>query len=142
MKKLNSNWILTPHEGELARLLKVNSILVKKNRLKYALQLHEKYGCHILLKGPECILIDDQGNAFSTKFGNSALAKAGTGDVLTGIIAAQLNLKLNSLKAMIVGNYIHGQAANKYIKMGNNERSLRPTDLIDLIPKIISHQKS
>lgn len=135
--KLPSTWILTPHEGEAARLIDQEASFVKKNRLKVLVAIYKKYGCHVMLKGPETLIIDCQGMIFKSKLGNQALAKAGTGDVLTGLIVSQLAQGLNPLQAIIVGNYLHGEAAIRYVKEGNSLRSLRPVDLILEVPKIL-----
>lgn len=132
-----STWILTPHEGELARLLKISSILVKKDRLKYAQLGQEKYGCHLLLKGSETILVDKNKDIFIVKEGMSCLAKAGSGDVLTGLITALLAQNLKPIEAMKVASFIHGRASKNYMKNGNDELSMRPIDLIGEIPQVI-----
>ena len=75
--KLPSAWILTPHEGEAARLLGKTDKFVKNNRLSSLVAIHKKYGCHVLLKGQESLIIDDRGEVYKTKFANQALAKAG-----------------------------------------------------------------
>jgi NAD(P)H-hydrate epimerase len=100
-------------------------------------RIHEKYGCHVMLKGPETLVADGQGEIFKMSLGNHALAKAGTGDVLTGLISSFLAQKLNPLQAIIAANFIHGEAAIRYVKKGNSVRSLRPIDLLEEIPKVL-----
>lgn len=139
MKKLKipASWILTPHEGELARLLQTTSQLVKSDRLNSLKKAHHKYGCHILLKGAETLLIDDQGKVYCVNEGTVALAKAGMGDVLTGLITGLRAQGLNPIEAMSVASYIHGRASREYLKKGNDYLSFRPVDLIELIPETI-----
>lgn len=136
-KRVPSSWIVTPHEGEMKRILGVKNQISKSNRVAFALKLQEKLGCHVLLKGPENIFIDSKGKTYSAKFGNVALAKAGTGDVLAGIIAAHLNFNKNPIESMLIGSFIHGEAAQRYVKKGNSNKSLRPLDIIEEISKII-----
>lgn len=135
--KIPSSWILTPHEGELARLLQTTSKIVKSDRLKSLKQAHLKYGCHILLKGAETLLIDDQGKVYYVNEGTVALAKAGMGDVLTGLITGLRAQGLSPIDAMSVAGFIHGSASREYLKKGNDYLSLRPTDLIEHIPRTI-----
>ncbi len=136
IKKLPSSWILTPHEGELARLLGVSSQLVKKDREKYLEKAYLKYRCTILLKGSET-LIAAEDKLYKFSMGPSALAKAGTGDVLLGIIAAMYAQKLGVFEAAVAGHLIHMEACKGWLKKGNDHLSLRPLDLIDQMPSAI-----
>ncbi|NOT78778.1 MAG: NAD(P)H-hydrate dehydratase [Bacteriovoracaceae bacterium] len=135
--KIPSSWILTPHEGELARLLQTTSQVVKSDRMKSLKQAHFKYGCHILLKGAETLLIDHQGKVYCVNEGTVALAKAGMGDILTGLITGLRAQGLSPIDAMSVATFIHGRASREYLKKGNDILSLRPVDLIELIPRTI-----
>lgn len=133
--KLPSSWILTPHEGELSRLIKVSSATIKKDRIKYLKIAQKKYGCIILLKGHKTLIADVK-NIFEIQSGNSALAKAGTGDVLTGIILGFLGQKLDPTKAACLASFIHGYISDQWIKK-NDVLSLVATDLIKAIPNTI-----
>jgi NAD(P)H-hydrate epimerase len=132
---LPSSWILTPHEGELARLLKTTSKKIKEKRKESLVRAHQKFKCHIILKGADTLMIDESKEIYITNIGTPALAKAGTGDVLLGILAAMKAQKLSSRDAMIVATYIHGWCARLWQKEGNNQRSLRPLDLIERLSK-------
>jgi len=135
ISKLPKNWILTPHEGELARLMKVSSLQIKKNRLFYVQEAQKKFGCVVLLKGDETLIASEK-NVMSIKNGTIALAKAGTGDVLTGMISAFYAQKKNPLEAAMLGSYLHGESAKIWIKK-KDYLSMRPVDLIDKIPEAI-----
>lgn len=134
--KLPESWILTPHEGELSRLLGVSSKKIRKDPLTYLLDAQKKYGCIVLLKGASTYISDGK-RIFTSKSGTPALAKAGTGDVLSGIIGALLAQHVTPLMAATLGAHIHGLASQKFLKKGNDVLSLRPTDLIDQLPKIL-----
>lgn len=136
VKQLPPTWILTPHEGELARLLGVSSALVKKKRVEHLLMAQKKFGCIVLLKGAES-LISDGKRIQKVSNGTVALAKAGTGDVLLGMIGAFYAQGLNPFDATVLGVFIHGQASADWMKKGNDHLSLRPMDLIEQIPKTI-----
>ena len=132
---LPSSWILTPHEGELARLLHTTSNKIKEHRKEMLIKAQKKYQCHIILKGARTLLIDADKKIFMTDVGTAALAKAGTGDVLLGILAAMRAQKLSPLHAMMVSTYIHGWCARLWEKEGHNSRSLRPMDIIERLSK-------
>ena len=127
--KIPSSWILTPHEGEMARLLGVTSLSVKKNRQDSLLATQKKYGCTVLLKGADS-LISDGAHIYQVSSGTLALAKAGTGDVLLGIMAAFYAQGLSSLEAATLGSFVHGQCSSDWMKKGNDYLGMRPMDLI------------
>lgn len=131
---LPPSWILTPHAGELARLLQTTSKKIEADRKKALILAQKKYGCTILLKGSETMIISPESKKISVFYeGPASLSKAGTGDVLLGIIAAFRAQKLSPHDACLLGAYIHGNAAKAWEEQGNDELSLRPMDLIDKI---------
>lgn len=135
--QLPATWIVTPHEGELARLLNVSSLQIKKDRIKYVLKAQKKLGCSVVLKGHKT-LIATPTSLWENPTGNSSLAKAGTGDVLTGIIAGFLCQKMNPEMAAVLGCYIHGRVADVWIEEENDPLSLLASDLIAGLPKILN----
>lgn len=136
VKKLPSTWILTPHEGELARLLGVTGRQVQSDRRHYLECAQKKYGCIVLLKGFET-MIQDQERFLSMQAGSVSLAKAGTGDVLLGVIAALYAQGLSGIEAASLGSLIHGEASKEWVKEGNDPLGMRPLDLIERFPKTI-----
>ena len=100
------NSIITPHPKELARLLNVDLSDVIDNREKYARISAQTYGCITVLKGHDTIVTDGE-KIFVNTTGNSALAKAGTGDVLTGMIAGFLSQKVSPFKAAMLSVFLH-----------------------------------
>jgi ADP-dependent NAD(P)H-hydrate dehydratase len=137
-QKLLKSWIITPHEGELSRILKVPSRTIKKNRLKYILIAQKKLGCVVLLKGHRTLVTDGK-STWEIQSGNPALAKAGTGDVLTGMIAGFLSQGLDSLNAATLAAYIHGMIADQWVKSKNDVLSLLASDIVNSIPKTLTH---
>jgi NAD(P)H-hydrate epimerase len=133
-------WILTPHEGEMARLLKKTPKQIHKNRKKYLLEAQKKFGCHILLKG-KGTLIANKKTIRQIQTGNKALSKAGTGDVLTGIIAGFLAQGLTPLNAACLGATLHGKIADLWIKK-NDYLSLIASDLLNEIPKQLKKMRT
>ncbi|NQZ01083.1 MAG: NAD(P)H-hydrate dehydratase, partial [Bdellovibrionales bacterium] len=114
---LPESWVLTPHSGELSRLLKISSHEIDKDRFAAAHQGSEVAGCHVLLKGFRTV-IAFRDRAMVVNAGNSALAKAGTGDVLTGMIGSLLAQGLETLQAAATGSYIHGRLADEWVRLG------------------------
>jgi hydroxyethylthiazole kinase-like uncharacterized protein yjeF len=129
--KLPQSWLLTPHSGELSRLLdNIPVERIESERIKYAMEASAKWGCHILLKGLRTLVITpDMKVAFVTS-GNSALAKAGTGDVLSGFIGSLMAQGLETFEAATTGAYIHGRVADDWIREGQNINAFIASDLI------------
>lgn len=133
---LPSSWVATPHEGELSRLLKVSSSSIKKNRIQSAQKAVKKLGCTVVLKGNQTVVATTK-KTFIVNSGNPALAKAGTGDVLTGIIAALLSQDLKPVDAACLGVFIHGWLADQWIKNKKDHLSLMASDLLALLPEAL-----
>ncbi len=141
LPKLPANWILTPHEGELSRLLDVSSKKIKANRIKYALAAQKKFGCIVLLKGFHTVVANSE-EIWEICSGNSSLSKAGTGDVLTGIITGFLSQNVEPLRAACLAAFIHGTIADKWIANGNDHLSLMASDLLSMLPQILRSVRS
>ena len=127
--------IITPHPKELSRLLNVDIFEINTNREKYARIASQTYQCITVLKGHNTIITDGD-KIFVNLTGNSALAKAGTGDVLTGVISSLLAQGLSSFNAAIVGVYLHGLAGD-IASQQLTQYSVVASDVIDYIPLAI-----
>ena len=126
------NSIITPHPKELARLLNVSLSEIVENREKYARITSQTFECITVLKGNNTIVTDGE-KIFVNPTGNSALAKAGTGDVLTGIISGLMAQRLSPFDAAILGVYIHGLAGD-IASEDYTKYSVLASDVIDYIP--------
>ena len=135
MGRLPEDWILTPHSGEMARLLGISVQAVDADRKKAVQMAAQKFGCVVLLKGHRT-LIGKGKKIFINTSGNSALAKAGTGDVLSGITGAFLAQGLKALDAALLGAYIHGLLADEWIKK-KDIISLKAMDLVNALPETL-----
>lgn len=135
-------WIMTPHAGEMSRLLGgVSSQKIEADRMAAIQKAQEKFGCIIVLKGHHS-LISTSEKVYLNPTGNSALAKAGSGDVLTGMIAGLLAQGLTAAHAAVTGTYLHGLLADLWIKE-KDIHGLTPSDLLVEIPRlqrILSHR--
>jgi NAD(P)H-hydrate epimerase len=100
-------WILTPHDGEFARL---TGRAVPANRIDAVRALARDTGCVVLLKGPTTILASPEGTLRVVMSGTPALATAGSGDVLAGLIAATIARGHDALSAGALAAHLHGRA--------------------------------
>ncbi len=107
--------ILTPHPLELSRLLKTDVVSIQENRVRFAREAALLFSCVVVLKGNHSVITDGQ-RVFINSTGNSALSKAGSGDVLTGIIAGLCAQGLSCLDAAVLAVYIHGKAGDMAAK--------------------------
>jgi NAD(P)H-hydrate epimerase len=134
-KRLKSVRILTPHPGELSRLINRRTEIIQKNRKKFAVDFAKKNNSIVVLKGYRTVVASPD-YVYINKTGNAGMATAGSGDVLTGIIASFLAQGLEASQAAKFAVYIHGLAGDlavrKFGKLG-----LTASDIIDYIPKAI-----
>ena len=103
--------VLTPHAGELARMLGTDRDLVESQPLRHARDAAEKYAAVVLLKGRHTLIAAPDGRVRVTTTGTPWLATAGAGDVLGGLIGALLASGLSDYDAASVGSWVHGAAA-------------------------------
>ncbi len=102
--------ILTPHPGEMARLMKSTVEDVQANRIDMAADCATRYGVFVVLKGHRTIIATPDGRLFVNPTGGAGLATGGTGDVLAGVIAAWLAQLLDAEAACRLGVFLHGMA--------------------------------
>jgi len=122
--------VLTPHAGELARLLDTDAAWVGAHRLEAAQTAAGRFGAVVLLKGPDSIVAPPEGGVIVCDLGPPALATAGTGDVLTGIVASFLAKGLEPRLAAAAGAVAHGRAA----LLARHRAGLVAGDLLDSLP--------
>jgi ADP-dependent NAD(P)H-hydrate dehydratase / NAD(P)H-hydrate epimerase len=122
--------VLTPHAGELARLLDMDSEWVDAHRLEAARSAAERFGAVVLLKGTDTIVEAPGAGVIVADFGPPALATAGTGDVLTGVVAAFLAKGVEPQLAAAAAAVVHGRAA----QLAPHRAGLVASDLLGLLP--------
>ena len=127
------NSIITPHPMELSRLMGVEVKDIQQNRAKWAWEAAREFDCIVLLKGHESVIAIPSGKIFINHTGNSALAKAGSGDVLTGMIAGFCAQGIALEEAACCATYIHG-ITSEIASKALSEYSVLATDLIKYIP--------
>ncbi|MEQ1353034.1 MAG: NAD(P)H-hydrate dehydratase [Candidatus Acidiferrum sp.] len=126
---------ITPHPGEMARLLGCSIKEIQSDRLKAAREAAAKWNAHVILKGFHTVMSSPDGSVFVNTTGNAGLAKGGTGDVLTGLLAA-LTAQFKTgewLRVLSLGVYLHGMAAGLAVA-GTDASGLIADDLISAIP--------
>ncbi|MEA3437253.1 MAG: NAD(P)H-hydrate dehydratase [Thermodesulfobacteriota bacterium] len=112
LKKAKTPLILTPHPGEMARLMDSTAASVQKDRITCAREFAERFNVHIILKGAKTIIAHPDSNIFINPTGNPGMASGGMGDVLTGIIAGLVAQGFSPESATHAGVYLHGAAAD------------------------------
>ena len=133
--------IITPHPGEMSRLLGITIKKVQQDREKLALNFAKKYRSVVVLKGHNTVVADCSNKLYINKTGNPGMATAGSGDVLTGMIAAFLGQGLNHYEAAKYGVYLHGLAGD--LAAGEKTQiSLIASDIIAKIPEAIKRSGS
>ena len=148
LKKAKSPLILTPHAGEMTRLtrgsgvmdkgLEKQTIEIEGNRINTAIKFSKETGTYLVLKGVPTVIAEPEGRVFINPTGNSGMASAGTGDVLTGMLSGFLGQGLNPLEASILGVYMHGLAGDIAAK-SKGEHSLIASDITDSIPEAFQY---
>lgn len=136
ISKFPENSVITPHPMELSRLIKVPVDEIQNDRIKYARYTADKYGCCVVLKGNKTVVCTKELEVFVNTSGNSALAKAGSGDVLTGMISGFMAQGLSVKDASLLGVYLHGFSG----ELASDDLTLYSvlaTDLIDYIPNAL-----
>ncbi len=129
--------VLTPHEGELGRLLGIESDRVRARRLDCAREAAERSGCIVVLKGDDTIVATPEGVAAVSPGATPALATAGTGDVLSGLTGALLSKEMNPFEAAAAGVLAHARAGKVAAgRLGANH--VIAGDVIDAIPEAMA----
>jgi NAD(P)H-hydrate epimerase len=131
-KRRTAPLIITPHPGEFARLLSTDVRSVQANRQDCAVRFAAEHGLVVVLKGHETVVTDGR-RVYHNTTGNPGMATGGTGDVLTGMIAALLGQHLEPFAAALLGVHVHGLAGD-LARDGLGETSLIASDLLDYLP--------
>lgn len=123
-----NNWILTPHPGEAAHLLKITNAAVQANRLSAVKLLQKKFGGVAVLKGAGTLVDGPDSIPAICTAGNPGMATAGMGDILSGVIGGLLAQQIPLIAAAKLGVLIHGLAGDRAAKEG--ERGMIASDLL------------
>jgi NAD(P)H-hydrate epimerase len=136
LKEARAPVILTPHPGEMARLVDLSAAEIQNQRVAMAQSLSKEYGVTMLLKGARSLICSPEGRLAINSSGNPGLASGGTGDVLTGLIAGFLAQGLSPFDATCLGTFCHGKAADR-LEARFGDRGMLATDLLQEIPVVL-----
>lgn len=134
LENLPPNLVLTPHPGEMARLLGISTAkLTELDRVDLARECAEKWDCVLLLKGANTVIAAPDGRVIVLPFANPLLSVAGSGDVLGGVIVSLLGQGLDPFDAAVLGGWLHGAAGELGCKQFG-DRGMLASEIADKIP--------
>lgn len=136
LKEIKVPKILTPHPGELSRLIVQSPAEINKQRIEICRRYAKEFDAVLVLKGAPTVISDPAGKVYVNPTGNNGLGSGGTGDVLTGIITGLIAQGSSLLNAAIAGVYLHGLTADLAIEE-KTEYSLIAGDLLKYLPKTL-----
>ena len=136
LKDLDTPVVLTPHPGEMARLMSTTAADVQKDRIKCTRDFAEKFNVHVVLKGARTVVAHPDGRVFINPTGNPGMASGGMGDVLTGVIAGFIAQGHSPELAAHAGVYLHGAAADSLAK-NKGPFGYLATDVMNTLPEAI-----
>ncbi len=139
-QQLTDDAILTPHPGEMSRLAGITIEEVQSNRIGIAQKMAQEWHKTIVLKGAYTVLATPDGQVRISPVANPGLASAGTGDILTGVIAGLLAQGLNSSEAAACGVHLHAEAG-EMVKGELGDAGMIASDLLPALPLVIKQLK-
>ncbi len=134
----SASTFITPHPLEAARLLDTGVESIQAARPQAAQNLAWKFGAHVALKGSGSVIATPDGRWFVNRSGNPGLASAGSGDVLTGMLAALLAQHWPPLEALLAAVHLHGLAADACVAQGLGPVGLTAGELIDPARRLLN----
>ena len=132
LKRRSAVTVLTPHEGEFARI----GGDLRRSRIDAAVDFAQVYGVYLVLKGPGTVVAAPDGHYAVNTTGNDGMAKGGSGDVLAGMLVSLLGQGMDAFDACCAAVYLHGLAGD-LAAADKGRRGMTPTDLLEQIPYAI-----
>jgi NAD(P)H-hydrate epimerase len=133
-------WVLTPHAGEAARLLGVSITEIERDRFAAVRNIQEKYSAVVVLKGPGSLVLGVNSKTINIcPYGNPAMATAGMGDLLSGIIGGLLAQGLDLDTAAELGCCLHGLSADSAVDE-RGDRGFVASDILEFLPMVLNQQ--
>lgn len=136
LRERRKRWVLTPHPGEMARLLDLDIAAVQVDRIGNAVWASREWGVVVVLKGVRTVVAVPEGPVFVNPTGNPGLATGGTGDVLTGLIAGFIAQGMAPAEAASAGVFVHGWAADRLVSK-KGMAGMIAGDLLEEIPLVL-----
>jgi NAD(P)H-hydrate epimerase len=134
--RIPANAVLTPHPGEMARLLGTTVADVQSRRLQVTREAARKYGCCVILKGAHSVIAASDGRTGLSPFANPLLATAGSGDVLAGMIGAYLAQGLEPFSASCLAVYLHA-ATGEALREEYGDAGLLAGEVAARLPRVV-----
>ncbi len=135
-KDAKSKLVLTPHEGEMARIIGLDVKDISQNRKDVALKFANEYNTVLVLKGHNTVVASPTGDLYENQTGNSGMATGGTGDILTGMIASFIGQGAEPFTAAVLGVYFHGLAGDMALR-SKGTLGLIATDVLNKLPEVL-----
>lgn len=135
-KKLPRQMVVTPHPGELSRMISVSQADIQKDRVGLARKLAKEWDNTVVLKGAHTVVASPDGRLMISPFANPGLASGGTGDVLSGAIAGLIGQGVGFFDASALGVYVHGLAA-EIVREELGDTGMIAEDLLPVLPRAI-----
>lgn len=132
----NRSLILTPHPGEMAKLIRSTPKDVQEDRISISRNFAQSHHVHLVLKGHRSLIATPKGEVFINPTGNPGMASGGTGDVLTGMIGGLICQGFDILQSLQMAVYLHGLAGDE-MAQELGEKSLIARDIIEKIPALL-----
>ena len=126
--------VLTPHPGEMARLIGSDSAAINRDRVGLARSFARDHRCYVILKGARTVIATPQGKVFINPSGNPGMASGGMGDVLAGILAGLLAQGFNIEDALKLGVFLHGFVGDQ-VARARGEIGMIASDVIEALPR-------
>jgi NAD(P)H-hydrate epimerase len=133
-QKASVEIIVTPHPGEMSRLTGLSTSRIHRDRIQVASEFSKTFNVHVVLKGAPTVIASPSGEVYVNPTGNPGMATAGSGDVLTGIIAGLIAQGVPPEQAARLGVFIHGKSGDLAAE-SLTEFSMTATDIIDKLPE-------
>jgi len=135
LKRRKADTVITPHPGEMARLIGKDKQYVQKDRENVAKSFSIKYNCVTILKGYRTIVASPDGNVYVNATGNSGMSTAGVGDVLTGMVASLIGQGISGYSASVISVYLHGKAGD-IAAWEKSQFGMIASDILDRLPQV------
>lgn len=135
LDRAKASLVLTPHPGEMARLCRTTVADVQSRRVEIAADFAAAHHLSLVLKGADTVIASADGRVFVNPTGNPGMARGGSGDALSGMIAAFLAQGLEPAQAAVCGVYLHGLAGDRTAERAS-QYGMLPTDLIEALPGV------
>ena len=136
LKDIGPSVILTPHPGEMARLMRISVGAIQIDRINCARSFATKLNVHVVLKGAKTVIAHPDGRIFINPTGNPGMASGGMGDVLTGMIGGFVAQGYPIESATHLAVFIHGSAGD-FLAKKNGPIGYLATDVMKVLPNQI-----